>query len=269
MYAPDHILKPESALAVSWSWLNLNVNLFGSQCNGIFGGDLVFMSIELKCGEKLKDFIIEKLYSSKKVVIVSPWISKETAEIILDLVSKSVELITTNDPQPYHVRGLSALVSIEKKLVKEGNPRLAKLGLLLIVVGLFTTWFYFVGLPLLIIGIVLAARYRSIYQMMCGPKVRNVLVVTRNLHAKLVVTDSAVGVGSLNFTEAGLTANIECFAWVYDPSTIRKAVEVVNELKSELQKSSQDICSAVKHRVEALPRKVRRRYRRTLVKRTR
>jgi len=38
------------------------------------------MSIELKCGEKLKDFIIEKLYSSKKVVIVSPWISKETAE---------------------------------------------------------------------------------------------------------------------------------------------------------------------------------------------
>jgi len=80
MYAPDHILKPESALAVSWSWLNLNVNLFGSQCNGIFGGDLVFMSIELKCGEKLKDFIIEKLYSSKKVVIVSPWISKETAE---------------------------------------------------------------------------------------------------------------------------------------------------------------------------------------------
>ena len=177
-------------------------------------------------------------------------------------------MIATNDPQPHHVRGLSTLVSIEKKLVKEGNPRLAKLGLL-IVVGLFTTWLYFIGLPLLIIGIVLVARYRSIYQTACSPKVRDVPVVTRNLHAKLIVTDSAVGIGSPNFTEAGLTINVECFAWVYDPSTIRRAIEVVNELKSGPQKSSQDICLAAKRRVEASPRKVRRRYRRTLVKRTR
>jgi hypothetical protein len=49
-----------------------------------------------------------------------------------------------------------------------------------------------------------------------------------------------VGLGSLNFTEAGLTENIECFTWIREPSIYDKVFEDVNALKSTLQKEALD-----------------------------
>jgi predicted transcriptional regulator len=78
------------------------------------------VSIEVKCGKGLRDFVLENIYSSKRVFIVSPWISRETAKILVDLASRGVEvsLITTNDPLPSHVKGLATLISVEKRLKK-------------------------------------------------------------------------------------------------------------------------------------------------------
>jgi predicted transcriptional regulator len=66
------------------------------------------MSIEVKCGKGLRDFVLGDVYSSKRVIIVSPWISEETAKMLMDLSSRGVEvsLITTNDPLSSHVKGV-------------------------------------------------------------------------------------------------------------------------------------------------------------------
>jgi len=47
-------------------------------------------------------------FFSRKITIVSPWISEETAKILIELTSVGVEvgLITTNDPLPSHVKGV-------------------------------------------------------------------------------------------------------------------------------------------------------------------
>jgi hypothetical protein len=37
------------------------------------------MSIEVKCSKELRDFVLKNIYSSRKITIVSPWISEETA----------------------------------------------------------------------------------------------------------------------------------------------------------------------------------------------
>ena len=58
------------------------------------------------------------------------------------------------------------------------------------------------------------------------------------LHAKLIMTENAVGLGSPNFTEAGLTENIECFVWIREPSIYSKVLEDVNALKTALQRGS-------------------------------
>jgi len=70
---------------------------------------------------------------------VSPWISRETAKILVDLASRRVEvhLVTTNDPLPSHVKGLITLIGVEKRLRKPGKPRLAKAGLYMLIVGAY------------------------------------------------------------------------------------------------------------------------------------
>jgi len=97
------------------------------------------VSIEVRCSKGLRDFVLESIYSSRRVFIVSPWISRETAKILVDLASRGVEvgLITTNDPLPSHVKGLTTLIGVEKRLRKPGRPRLARAGLYMLIVGAY------------------------------------------------------------------------------------------------------------------------------------
>ena len=81
------------------------------------------MSIEVRCSKGLRDFVLKNIYSSRKITIVSPWISEETAKMLIDLTSVGVEvgLITTNDPLPSHVKGLSMLINVERRVKKPGR----------------------------------------------------------------------------------------------------------------------------------------------------
>ena len=199
---------------------------------------LFYPPIPLKCGKKLKDLVFEKLSSSRKVTIVSPQISEETANILVDLASKGIEisLLTTSDPKPSHIRGLSKLIRVEKR-----TRRSALIFLLISIIGLSLIIFpplSLLGVFLLITGIPLYLKYRIEEQYY--PKIRELIVTPTKLNAKLILTDDAVGIGSLDFTEAGLTTSIECFTWIADPRTYRKAVEDVNTLKSTIQKEALD-----------------------------
>ena len=207
----------------------------------------VYVSIEVKCGKGLKDFVLENIYSSKRVIIVSPWISEETAKILVDPASRGVEvsLITTNDPQKsYHIKGLVTLISVERRVKKPGKLWLARAGLCIFIVGLLLL----IALPLLgmalsIVGLLLYFRYRMykpILEELYRPKIKELIVTSSKLHAKIILTESAVGLGSLNFTEAGLTENIECFTWIREPSIYNKVLGDVNALKSTLQREALD-----------------------------
>jgi predicted transcriptional regulator len=196
------------------------------------------MSIEVKCSKGLRDFVLKNIYSSRKITIVSPWISEETAKILIDLTSLGVEvgLITTNDPLPSHVKGLSMLINVERRVKKPGRPRLAVLGVLLFVIGIPLLILPPVGLPILSLGLFLYLKYKPVYEELYYSKLKELLVTSSKLHAKLILTENAIGLGSLNFTEAGLTSNIECFIWITDQSIYNKIVEDINTLKNMLQK---------------------------------
>lgn len=199
-------------------------------------GKLFVAPIALKCGKEFKDLILEKLSSSKKVTIVSPQISEETAGILIDLASKGVEisLITTSDPKPSHIRGLSKLIRVERR-----TRRPALIFLLISIIGLpliMLPPLSLLGVLLLVTGIPLYLKYRI--EEHYYPKIKELIVTPTKLNARLILTDNAVGVGSLDFTEAGLTTNIKCFTWIKEPSTYRRAVEDVNMLKSTIQKEA-------------------------------
>jgi len=201
------------------------------------------VSIEVRCGKGLRDFVLESIYSSRRVFIVSPWISRETAKILVDLASRGVEvsLITTNDPLPSHVKGLTTLIGVEKRLKRPGKPRLARAGLyMLIVGGLLGIVLPPLGVALFIIGLLLLLKYTPVFEEHYYPRISELIVTSSKLHAKIILTESAVGLGSLNFTEAGLTENIECFTWIREPSIYNKVLEDVNTLKSTLQREALD-----------------------------
>jgi len=152
-----------------------------------------------------------------------------------------VHLVTTNDPLPSHVKGLTTLISVEKRLKKPGKPRLARAGLyMLIVGGLLGIVLPPLGAILSIARLSLYLRYRPAFEEHYYPRISELIVTSSKLHAKIVLTESAVGLGSLNFTEAGLTENIECFAWIREPSIYNKVFEDVNALKSTLQREALD-----------------------------
>ena len=198
------------------------------------------MSIEVKCGKELRDFVLQNVRSSKRVVVISPWISVETAKILVDLASRGVEvsLITTNDPQPSHVKGLTTLIGVERKVKKPGKVGFARAGLLMFIAGLLLG----VVSPLLVVlsiaGLLLYFRYKPVFEELYHPKIGELIVSSSKLHAKLIMTENAVGLGSPNFTEAGLTENIECFVWIREPSIYSKVLEDVNALKTALQRGS-------------------------------
>jgi phosphatidylserine/phosphatidylglycerophosphate/cardiolipin synthase-like enzyme len=174
----------------------------------------------------------------------------ETAKILVDLASRGVEvsLITTNDLHPSHVKGLTTLIGVERRVKKPGKVGLARAGLLMFIAGLLLGVMLLVISPLLlpfpvvlsVAGLLLYFRYKPVFEELYYPKIGELIVSSSKLHAKLILTENAVGLGSLNFTEAGLTENIECFMWVKEPSIYNKVLEDVNALKTALQGEALD-----------------------------
>jgi phosphatidylserine/phosphatidylglycerophosphate/cardiolipin synthase-like enzyme len=207
------------------------------------------MSIKIKIDKKLKDFIFQEISNSKKLIIISPWISEETAKMLLDLTSKNVEvsLITTNDISEFHKKGLKNLIGIERKIKKEGNTILAKLGIFLFIFGVLLTLINLFGIILTILGIFLFLKFRRIFEEVYFPKVKNLIITKEKLHAKLILTEKLIGIGSPNFTHSGLTSNIESFAWIEDKETYEKLINEINKLIEKLKENSVEYREVIKN----------------------
>ena len=198
------------------------------------------MSIKIKINKRLKDFIFQEILNSKKLIIISPWISEETAKMLLDLASRNIEvsLITTNDTSEFHKKGLKNLIGVERKIKREGNTVLARLGILLFIFGALLALINFFGIILSILGIFLFLKFRRIFEEICFPKIKNLIITKEKLHAKLILTEKLIGIGSPNFTYSGLISNIESFAWIEDRETYEKLIDEINKLIEKLKENS-------------------------------
>jgi len=171
--------------------------------------------LQAECGVGLHDFIVPKLYNeAREAYIISPWISPETARLIINLVNRGVKihLITTGDTSNRsHVNAMRLLGAG----VGSRSAVLAT-GVLLIIMGIAFTVLSPLALALLAPGAWLI--YRGL-----GRRARQVhgnltVRIVKNLHAKAIIIPEAglVGIGSANLTSHGLHFNLECWVWVVD-----------------------------------------------------
>jgi phosphatidylserine/phosphatidylglycerophosphate/cardiolipin synthase-like enzyme len=169
---------------------------------------------QVECGQGLYDFIIPKLYRAQRLIIVSPWLSPETAKLIISLVNHGtkVHLITTGDfTNRSHASAMRLLGASQGS-----RGGVLATGILLTIISIAFTVLSPIALILLPPGAWLI--YKGLRGTSRQVHTNLTIRVIANLHAKAIIIpeDGLVGIGSANLTSHGLHSNIECWAWVRD-----------------------------------------------------
>jgi len=221
-------------------------------------------SVEVTCGKAIGEVVLGRLNNATEAIIISPWVSTETAQILRNLARKAnITLITMNDQtNPNHVRALQMLRERVLKPRGRRGKRLAVIGavmlvlaiiILLIVIGAYAysinissysplTLVLFGALAvacivLLLGGIILLIIGGVLYLtgFASVSVVKELIILPKGpLHAKMIILPglNLVGVGSMNFTGGGLN-NLECWAWVEGNGFVERALEFVKWLTTQ------------------------------------
>ena len=178
---------------------------------------------QAECGVGLHDFIVPKLYRAREVYIISPWLSPETARLIINLVNRGVKihLVTTGDStNRSHVSALRLLGA------SQGSRGVLAIGVLLIIMGIAFTVLTPIALVLLAPGVLLVIKglRGGSRRVHANLTVR----IIKNLHAKAIVIPETglVGIGSANLTSHGLHFNLECWVWVRDGELASRIIRI-------------------------------------------
>jgi phosphatidylserine/phosphatidylglycerophosphate/cardiolipin synthase-like enzyme len=179
--------------------------------------------VNAECGQGLYDFIIPKLYRAREAYIISPWISPETARLIISLVNHGtkIHLITTSDTtNKSHVSAMRLLGTSQGS-----GGALLGVGILLLLIGVTLAVLSPLALILLAPGawLIYKSSRGGSRQVHANLSIR----VVNNLHAKAIIIPESglVGIGSANLTSHGLHSNIECWAWVRDEELASRLVK--------------------------------------------
>ena len=179
--------------------------------------------VNAECGQGLYDFIIPKLYRARRLIIVSPWLSPETARLIISLVNHGtkVHLITTNDTSNRSHTSAMRLLGTGQG----SRGAVLGIGILLIIISIVFTALSPLALVLLAPGVWLIYKGLRVKARRVHPNLT--IRVINNLHAKVIIIpeDGLVGIGSANLTTHGLHSNIECWAWVRDSELASRLVK--------------------------------------------
>ncbi|AFL66345.1 hypothetical protein [Desulfurococcus amylolyticus] len=78
------------------------------------------------CGKGLGDYVVRPVETAKRITVVSPRLSRGSAELLVKKKMDGVEvrLVTTLDRPAYHVEALRSLLGYEHILVDPGKPKL-------------------------------------------------------------------------------------------------------------------------------------------------
>jgi phosphatidylserine/phosphatidylglycerophosphate/cardiolipin synthase-like enzyme len=179
--------------------------------------------VNAECGQGLYDFIIPKLYRAREAYIISPWISPETARLIISLVNHGtkVHLITTGDfTNRSHASAMRLLGASQGS-----RSAVLGVGILLIIISIAFTVLSPLALILPVPGALLIYKGLRVKARRVHPNLT--IRVINNLHAKVIIIpeDGLVGIGSANLTSHGLHSNIECWAWVRDSELASRLVK--------------------------------------------
>jgi len=223
-------------------------------------------SVEVTCGKAIGEVVLGRLNNATEAIIISPWVSTETAQILRNLARKAnITLITMNDQtNPNHVRALQMLHERVLKSRGRRGKRLAVIGavmlvlaiIILIVIGAYaylntnTNISSYSSLTLVLFGALAVAcmvlLFGGIILLIIGgvlyltgfasvSVVKELIILPKGpLHAKMIILPglNLVGVGSMNFTGGGLN-NLECWAWVEGNGFVERALEFVKWLTTQ------------------------------------
>ncbi len=222
-------------------------------------------SVEVTCGKAIGEVVLGRLNNATEAIIISPWVSTETAQILRNLARKAnITLITMNDQtNPNHVRALQMLRERVLKSRGRRGKRLAVIGavmlvlaiIILIVIGAYvylinTNISSYSPLTLVLFGALAVAcmvlLLGGIILLIIGgvlyltgfasvSVVKELIILPKGpLHAKMIILPglNLVGVGSMNFT-GGVLNNLECWAWVEGNGFVERALEFVKWLTTQ------------------------------------
>jgi phosphatidylserine/phosphatidylglycerophosphate/cardiolipin synthase-like enzyme len=197
---------------------------------------LLLVVMTLKCGRGVGDFILGELNGVSQAIIITPWLSPETARLLTSLAKNGarITLVTTDDTENQsHARALPMLYE-EVEARKQGSKALITAGALLLLLGIIMTvpattlsvLAILAGIVVLLLGLPRTVQVRR------TPIDLVILPRGTNLHAKLVIIPERglVGVGSANMTSSGLHNNIECWVWLGGEPYVREALAFVESL---------------------------------------
>ncbi|WP_066795139.1 phospholipase D-like domain-containing protein [Caldivirga sp. MU80] len=178
---------------------------------------------QVECGQGLYDFIIPKLYRAREAYIISPWLSPETARLIIHLANHGtkIHLVTTGDTSNRSHASAMRLLGTGQG----SRGTVLATGVLLIMIGIAFTVLSPLTLVLLAPGAWLIYKGSRVKARQVHPNLS--IRVINNLHAKAIIIpeDGLVGIGSANLTTHGLHSNIECWAWFRDSELASRLVK--------------------------------------------
>jgi len=205
----------------------------------------------------IADKVIPLIRSAKrKIWVVSPWISSEVAQLLIQKHTEGVDtkLITTLNMTPSHIQALSQLLERKKELVRPQHRGLLIAGYIIVLFGLLASIILLVApeitpivyaLPTLlivvIVGLVLLALGMGVKRSYLTPIIgEGNLVIHRDeqsLHAKLLICDDIAVIGSANMTWSGLHRNIEIIVVIRNPQLVRRLEDFFEKLLSKQQEA--------------------------------
>jgi phosphatidylserine/phosphatidylglycerophosphate/cardiolipin synthase-like enzyme len=203
----------------------------------------VNINIGKAVGNELEDYLLK---AKKRIYVVSPWIHPRYSKLLLDKKKQGLDvrlITTTSYNNKSHFKGLLELVQQKKKDKSKEILELSEKRNKFLIAGIIGT---IISIPLIFVGIGFLTILLSIgaiaYSFSIKPPETEYYYDTLIpikicktkysdytegdfLHAKIFIVDNIIGLGSANFTSAGMFENFETLIIFKDEKVISETID--------------------------------------------
>ena len=194
----------------------------------------VRVNVGADAGKKLLSLVAG---AKNRLVIVSPWLSPASADLIVKKQEEGVDVtvVTSNSPENRtHQEALARLIRSRRQRAHPWQWLALPPGVSLVLGGVYLALCMtslVAGVVSVVAGAVLCwfgSRTKTRHYSAVGTLA--VMPPEPFLHAKLYVADDKVAVSSANFTVSGLQHNLECAAFLNGQDVAEDAIRQVDEM---------------------------------------